>query len=71
MRNIVVLSAMQASATKWLPGLFLDDEIVEQICLSSAEVQEEVMPMGTLRYSLDAEPDAEGNLSDSGQYADE
>ena len=70
-RNIVVLSAMQASATKWLPGLFLDDEIVEQICLSSAEVQEEVIPMGTLRYSLDAESDTEGKLPENGLYADE
>lgn len=46
MRDRVVLSAMQASATKWLPGLFLDDELVEEICARSADVQEEVIPMG-------------------------
>lgn len=36
-RNALVLSAMQASATKWVPGLFLDDETVDQILKSSAE----------------------------------
>ena len=31
MRDALVLSAMQASATKWVPGLFLSDETVKQI----------------------------------------
>jgi exopolysaccharide biosynthesis protein len=30
-RDKLVLSAMQASATKWVPGLFLDDAVVQQI----------------------------------------
>lgn len=30
-RDALVLSAMQASATKWVPGLFLSDEEVKQI----------------------------------------
>ncbi len=47
-RDQIVLSAMQASATKWLPGLFLDDALVEEICARSADVQQEVIPMGTL-----------------------
>ena len=47
LRDQVVLSAMQASATKWLPGLFLDDELVEAICTRSADVQEEIIPMGS------------------------
>ncbi len=43
MRNALVLSAMQASATKWVPGLFLDSETVEKIVNSSMEkVVEEV-----------------------------
>lgn len=50
-RDKVVLSAMQASATKWLPGLFLDDELVEEICARSADVQEEVIPMGAFSGS--------------------
>ena len=36
-RNALVLSAMQASATKWVPGLFLDGETVDQIVNSSME----------------------------------
>lgn len=36
-RNALVLSAMQASATKWVPGLFLDDETVDKIVNSSQE----------------------------------
>lgn len=30
-RDMLVLSAMQASATKWVPGLFLSDEEVDEI----------------------------------------
>lgn len=46
-RDLLVLSAMQASATKWLPGLFLDDATVQAILESSADVQEEIIQMGT------------------------
>ncbi|MBO4422316.1 MAG: phosphodiester glycosidase family protein [Clostridia bacterium] len=42
-RNALVLSAMQASATKWAPGLFLDQETIDEIVRSSQEkVVEEV-----------------------------
>ena len=42
-RNALVLSAMQASATKWVPGLFLDSETVDRIIKSGDEkVIEEV-----------------------------
>lgn len=34
-RNALVLSAMQASATKWVPGLFLSSETVDKIVESS------------------------------------
>ena len=37
-RDLLVLSAMQASATKWVPGLFLPDEIVEQIVADSKKI---------------------------------
>ena len=30
-RKLLVMSLTEASATKWVPGLFLDDELVEQI----------------------------------------
>ncbi|MBO7246616.1 MAG: hypothetical protein J6V56_07630 [Clostridia bacterium] len=38
LRDMLVLSAKQASATKWLPGLFLDDETIEQIMANSEKV---------------------------------
>lgn len=42
-RDTLVLSALQASATKWVPGLFLDDETVQGILDRSNErVIEEV-----------------------------
>lgn len=44
-RDLLVLSAMQASATKWIPGLFLDDALVREICSKSEDVQEQVIPM--------------------------
>lgn len=69
-RDMVVLSAMQASATKWLPGLFLDDGLVEEICAHSADVQEEVISMGTAPE--DAEEDGQGTQADAaGQEQDE
>ena len=66
-RDKVVLSAMQASATKWLPGLFLDDELVEEICSRSADVQEEVIPMG----AFGAGTGAENSVSDLPDTSDE
>lgn len=59
-RDQVVLSAMQASATKWLPGLFLEDEVVEEICTRSADVQEEVIPMGALIGRKDEDNGTDG-----------
>ncbi len=47
-RDKLVLSAMQASATKWLPGLFLDDEVVRDICDRSEQQQPVTVPMGTI-----------------------
>ncbi|GHU55594.1 exopolysaccharide biosynthesis protein [Clostridia bacterium] len=42
-RNTLVLSAKQASATKWVPGLFLDKDLVNKIVDHSQEqVAEEV-----------------------------
>jgi len=45
MRDALVLSAKQASATKWIPGLFLDDELVRQIEESSKTVTYDVVSM--------------------------
>lgn len=65
MRDRVVLSAMQASATKWLPGLFLDDELVEEICARSEDVQEEVIPMGAFSVATGS------NFSDTADQSGE
>ena len=44
-RDFLVLSATQASATKWVPGLFIGQERVDEIVARSHEVQEDVIPM--------------------------
>lgn len=44
-RDLAVLSALQASATKWVPGLFLDDETVKEISEKSYEVVEDVVSL--------------------------
>ena len=71
-RDKVVLSAMQASATKWLPGLFLSDELVDEICARSADVQEEVIPMNAFSGRTDTE-DVFADSSDTSDdaFADE
>ncbi len=38
LRNMLVISAKQASATKWIPGIFLSGETVEQIMAESRKV---------------------------------
>ena len=38
MRNALVLSAMQASATKWVPGLFFSQKTVDEIIEASERV---------------------------------
>lgn len=45
LRNRLVLSAMQASATKWLPGLFLPDKTVEKIVSDSYIVNTDVLSL--------------------------
>lgn len=61
LRDRLVLSAMQASATKWLPGLFLPQETVENIVSQSYVVSTDVI-------SLD---DYAAQSTDSTQIADE
>ncbi len=45
LRDRLVLSAMQASATKWLPGLFMPQEIVDQIVKASFVVNTDVISL--------------------------
>ena len=45
LRDKLVLSAMHASATKWLPALFLPQEKVDEIVASSYETNTDVMSL--------------------------
>lgn len=45
LRNQLVLSAKQASATKWLPGLFMNNAAVEQIVADSKKVSYDSVSM--------------------------
>ncbi len=54
-RDLLVLSATQASATKWVPGLFLGQETVDEIVAKSEQVQEDILPMGDLAASGEEE----------------
>ncbi len=63
-RDQLVLSAMQASATKWVPGLFLDDELVKEIYDNSFVIQTDVTPIDSYKDSVIGnfgDKDADGN----------
>lgn len=51
-RNLLVLSALQASATKWVPGLFLDDATVQQIRDDSFVISKDVLSLDEYAASL-------------------
>ncbi|MBQ7400156.1 MAG: phosphodiester glycosidase family protein [Clostridia bacterium] len=52
LRDRLVLSAMQASATKWLPGLFMSGDTVEAIVASSYVVNTDVISLDEYAASL-------------------
>lgn len=52
-RNLLVLSAKQASATKWIPELFLDKDLVTKIEKDSKAVTYDVMSMEDVKPSGD------------------
>jgi len=69
-RNLLVLSAMQASATKWVPGLFLDDAVVEQILADSAVISTDVISLAEYAASQNAvRDDTSGELA-ADEWAD-
>ncbi len=57
MRNALVLSAKQASATKWIPGLFLDEAVVRQIEQDSKTITYDVLSMDEIETDPEAEKD--------------
>ena len=65
-RDMLVLSALQASATNWVPGLFLDDDTVQEILDKSHErVVEEV------DFDDISDPDDDSGDKDGSQSVDE
>ena len=50
-RDALVLSAKQASATKWLPGLFLDGDLVRQIEENSKTVIYDTISMDDISHA--------------------
>lgn len=66
-RDSLVLSATQASATKWVPGLFIGQEAVDEIVARSNEVQEDVIPMSV--HTAD-KGDAEQTGGETDEWAD-
>lgn len=69
-RNLLVLSAMQASATKWVPGLFLEDDVVEKIVADSKVIQKDVISLKDYAASQKAEaPDAESGETPIDEWA--
>lgn len=44
-RNLAVQSALQASATKWVPGLFLDDKTIAEIIEAENNVVQDVVSL--------------------------
>ncbi|MBE6538273.1 MAG: phosphodiester glycosidase family protein [Ruminococcaceae bacterium] len=42
-RNLLVLSAKQASATKWVPALFLSSDTIDEIMAQSEEVRTDII----------------------------
>ncbi|MBQ3791785.1 MAG: phosphodiester glycosidase family protein, partial [Clostridia bacterium] len=50
LRNQLVIMALTASATKWVPGLFLTEETVEEIYENSQKVREEVISIDDVTH---------------------
>ncbi len=76
-REGLVLSATQASATKWVPGLFLSDEEVADILERGSAVNEEVVSFEDYKNTYTDEGvhgsagTEQGSLGSSGEQEDE
>lgn len=55
LRNMLVLSAKQASATKWVPSLFLSKNTISEIMENSTKVNTNVIAVGTYENKNDKE----------------
>lgn len=72
MRDALVLSAMQASATKWVPGLFLSEKTVKQIVDNSFVDSKLTVDMGSYTGNINASNENEwANAIDGVKYIEE
>lgn len=69
-RNLLVLSAMQASATKWAPGLFLDDSVVEQIVADSQVISKDAISLDEYTAQQKENAAASGETGTVDEWAD-
>ena len=64
MRNALVLSAKQASATKWIPELFLSDELVQEIEAGGLAIQYDTVSMEDITAAGNEAEDEWANAKD-------
>lgn len=69
-RNLLVLSALQASATKWVPGLFLEEEVVEQILSDSQIINTDVISLEDYASSLNDSAGSADSETVNDEWAD-
>ncbi len=62
LRDALVLTAMQASATKWVPGLFLDQALVDQIVKDSLESNKQTVDLNNIHQNYVYETTPEGDI---------
>ena len=68
-RDMLVLSAKQASATKWIPSLFLDQATIDEICSKSEEVTIDVMSAEEYAAMHSPSTDTEAAVTDEWEGA--
>lgn len=61
-RNMLVLSARQASATKWMPQLFLDEETINEIYENSDKITVDVMSAEEYAEKNKADNETQGTV---------
>ncbi len=71
LRAMLVLSAKQASATKWVPGLFLDDATIEEIMANSKKTTVTEIDMNDFVISRPNDDVSDGEVYDEwAEYPD-
>lgn len=68
-RNQFVLSMLQASATKWVPGLFLEEDVVNKILEDSKKVSTTVISIDSYGKDIQSEKINDGNKAED-EWAD-